>query len=894
MVDTQTKTIQTSAPPKRPLLQTKLNMPRMRADNIARPRLLERLNQAVSPDGTIQPKLTLITAPAGYGKSTLTTQWVNELNRPVAWLSLDSADNDQARFLAYLFAALATVQEEVGEAAQARLTTTYLYNDTEAILTALLNDLAASSETAVIVLDDYHTITDSAIHEALTFILQHMPVQLHLVIASRTEPPLPIALLRAQRALNHLDARDLRFTNDEAAQFLHQTMGVQLTAEQITRLDQQVEGWVTGLQLIGLALLEKDVMPEHGRLQAAFSGSQRYLVDYLADQVLNRQPPDIQEFLMRTAVLNQFNASLCDALTWQKSQSQLAHIEAANLFLIPLDSQREWYRYHHLFADFLLGRLQQHKTPADIADLHRRAAQWYQQNGQPLTAVEHALTAEDYPLALSLILDVAREVLMYGEGITLRQWVERLPEEMQSAQPDLALFYVWSLIRTGEFGRATSLLESLSDRLDSRRLFGEYAALRARLAVMTGDTDINIKFSNKALHKLPEDDHMLRSEVAINLGFSHLQQSDIEAARDAFAEAAQNTAHDPGLWAVMFATFYWGETYEKQANLSAAFDIYRQGLELAEAQTNGRPISPAAGFMHVGLGTVLYEWNRLAESESHLRRALALAERCGDHKMLIYSREMMAQLLTALGDWPAAQTILDELEQQIQSPGPSTLRAILALQHGDLRTAERWKTAQNLFLDDPPEKIEQLPFTYLTLIRLHLNQRRYEGLQPLMAHLEQIGEERSKITFLVNLYLIRAILHARQGEISDALPCFHRALTLAEPGKYIRLILSFQEPSLTRLLHLTAGNGNIVAPFARTILTHLDPQPEAEPDIQPLSPRELEVLQHLAAGLTNRQIAAEMVVTINTVKAHTRRLYAKLHVNNRTQAVARARQCALL
>jgi len=274
---------------------------------------------------------------------------------------------------------------------------------------------------------------------------------------------------------------------------------------------------------------------------------------------------------------------------------------------------------------------------------------------------------------------------------------------------------------------------------------------------------------------------------------------------------------------------------------------------------------------------------------------MELAQRCGDHKMLIYSREMMAQLQATLGDWTAAQAILDDLEQQIQSPGPSTLRAILALQVGDLRTAERWRTAQNLSLNDPTEKIEHLSYTYLTLARLHLYRREYGRLQPLLAQLEQIGEARHKILFLTNVYLLRALLHARQGAITDAMPCFQRALSLAQPGGYTRLFLNYQEPSLARLLHLAAGNGGVTADFARTILTQLDPsETEDQPDIQPLSPRELEVLQHLAAGLTNRQIAEKMVITINTVKAHTRRLYAKLDVSNRTQAVHRAREFSLL
>ena len=584
--------------PKRPLLQTKLTLPRLRTNPVVRPRLLAQLNTAVSPDGIIQPKLTLITGPAGYGKTTLTSQWIAQMAQPVAWLSLDANDNDEARFLAYLFAAIGTVREEIGEAALARLTTTYLYNETEAILTSLLNDLALGEETAVVVLDDYHLITSPAVHQAVTFILQNMPVQLHLIITSRSEPPLPLALLRARDGLNWLGSRDLRFTPEEAAQFLQQTMGLQLTQGQILQLDEQVEGWVTGLQLIALALQESVTLPE------AFSGSQRYLVDYLADQVMDRQSPEVQEFLLQTAVLNQFNAELCEQLLNLEPladgacQQLLEQIEAANLFLVPLDAERRWYRYHHLFGDFLNGRLQQQKTATEIAQLHHRAACWYHEQNQPLVAIDHALAAGDYDLAASLMEVVARDVLMFGEGITLRHWVEALPEALQTKNPRLTLFYIWSLIRTGEFSRAKQLLADVSDHLNTSLLWGEWSALRARIAVITGDTELNIRFSNKALSKLPEDQHMLRSEVAINLGFSHLQRAELDDARDAFAEAAQNSTHDPGLWAVMFATFYWGQTHERQAQLKEAFAIYERGLQTAVAQ---QPSSAAVGFMHLGL-----------------------------------------------------------------------------------------------------------------------------------------------------------------------------------------------------------------------------------------------------------------------------------------------------
>ena len=882
-----TNVVSEKTAPQRPLLQTKLIMPRTRHKAIARPRLIEQLNTAVAPDGLIQPKLTLITGPAGYGKTTLASQWL--ANAHFAWLSLDAGDNDEARFLAYLFAAVGTVQEEIGEAAQARLTTTYLYNDTQAILTTFLNDLAVCSETIIIVLDDYHLITATAVHQAITFILQHMPVQLHLVITSRSEPPLPLALLRARHSLNEITARDLRFNHDEAAQFLSHTMGITLTSAQISQLEEQVEGWVTGLQLAALAL------QENVSVQQSFSGNQRYLVDYLADQVLGCQPPEVQEFLLKTAVLSQFNADLCHALTDGDSHHILNHIETANLFLIPLDAQRQWYRYHHLFADFLNGRLQQQKSATAIANLHQRAAHWYHNNGQPLTAVDHALAAGDYDLAITAIEQVARQVLMFGEGSTLRHWLESLPPAKRSAQPTLILYYAWSLIRTGDLDQAKAMLKAISDQLDTPLLWGEWSALWARLAVMTGDVDVNIRFSQKALSKLPLDQHMLRSEVAINLGFSHLQQADVDAARAAFAEAAQNTAHDPGLWAVMFATFYWGKTYGRQAQLHQAFEIYQRGLTLAEEQMNGRSPSSAVGFMHIALGNIFYEWNRLGEAESHIRRALACAERSGDHKMLIYSREALAQLLVTLGDWPAAQAIVNDLEQQIQAPGTSKLRATLALQCGNIEMAQQWATNLEIALTDPPERLREWPIAYFTLAQLHLATRKFDGVLAVLETLAAHGEARQSTQFLIHINCLQALAYGKQGDVRTAVSHLQHALSLAEPGGYIRTFLDQQEATLARLLHQVATGGGITAVYAQKLLAHLNPDTAGDtPPIQPLSPRELEVLQHLAAGLTNRQIAEQMVVSLNTVKAHTRRLYAKLGVSSRTQAVARARQHHLL
>ncbi|MEM7331482.1 MAG: LuxR C-terminal-related transcriptional regulator [Chloroflexota bacterium] len=873
----------------RPLLQTKLYMPRSRANLVPRTRLISKLNTALLPGSVLQPKLTLITGPAGYGKSTLAIQWINQLDLPVAWLSLDQNDNDEARFLAYLFAAVSLVNPDIGQSALARLSSTYLYNESEAILINLLNEMAQCQQTAVIVLYDFHVITSDAVHKIITFILQHAPIQLHLLITSRTEPNLPIALLRAQDSLNWINQQDLKFTVPEATQFLEDTMDVSLTYEQIELLDQQVEGWVTGLQLIGLALKESDGMPQ------AISGNHRYLVDYLADQVLNKQPEHVQAFLMQTAVLDRFCVPLCDALCAsdqvpQSSKAILRHLETANLFLIPLDNERRWFRYHHLFGEFLNGRLHNRHSQAQITELHHSAAVWYHENGHSLIAVEHALTAQAYELAADIIRSVGRDVLMFGEGITLRQWMEQLPEDIQQTDPKLVLFHIWSLIRTGEFSQAKHCLNAISEQLDTPLLWGEWSALRARIAVMTGDIDVNIKFSNKALAKLPQDQHMLRSEVAINLGFSHLQLAEIEAARDAFAEAAQQTSHDPGLWAVMFATYYWGQTVERLLQLSTAFDVYQQGLSKGTGKARN---SPALGFMYLGLGKLFYEQNQLAECETHLRQAVTRAKRCGDHKMLIYSLEALAQLLTTIGDWTEAQETLSALEQVIDSDGPATRRAILAIQQGELETVAQWIAKMNICLSDSPEKIRDMPLAYLTLVRYQMARNELEDLLPVLQTISEFSQERKHLLFNLPVIILQAIVLGKRGEIETAVAILNQAMSLTNGQQFVRTFIDLQDPTLHRLLHLIANNG-VNAPYARLLLAHLSPDDHEETAVPILTQRELELVQYLAQGLTNLAISKAMTVSLNTVKAHTRRLYTKLDVHNRTEAVSKARSLDIL
>lgn len=879
----------TQAQTKRPLLKTKLVMPRMRENCIVRERLIHQLNQPVALDGLIQAKVSFIHAPAGYGKTTLVTQWVRQLNCEIAWFSVDASDNNEARFLSYLFAAIGTVQEEIGEAALARLTATHPMMETMDLLAGLLNDLS-TAEPLVLVLDDVHLLTDEAVQQVIVFLIQYLPVSLHLVFTSRHQPNPTIALLRAQGKLNEITLGDLRFTPTETEQFLTHTMGVYLHTSHVDQLDEHVEGWVTGLQLVALTL------QDNAPLVQAFSGKQRYLVDYLGEQVLHKQSKEMQDFLLKTAVLDRFCAPLCDALLEDSTVSAydcLINLEQVNLFLIPLDLERQWYRYHHLFAEFLNGRLQRHLSPDEIANLHQRAALWYHQNGYPTEAVDHALNASDYALATELILNASQAILRFGEGRTLRYWIEQLPHHWQTRHPQLRLAYAWSLIHTGDFSQAAIILDAVAPQIDSSSLRGEWSALRARLAVMTrDDTAVNVRFSQQALAYLSPDQHRLRSEISINLGFSYWSQSDWQAAQSAFEAVAQNSQHDPGLWAVLYATFYWGQIHEIQGKLKEAFVIYEQGLETAIQQTTGRDLSPAVGFMHIGMGWLLYEWNRLPEAEAHLRQAVACAERCRYFKMLWYAQGHLAQCLSVVGDEVGMNQMLDALEQQSHADKPSVRRATISLQHNQTTAAEQWVIEQNLSLSDPPEKIRAWIYDYRELVRLRIMQRRLDGVLMVLHLIEEATVASKNTHFLILVLILKAIAMAVLGDMETAVSVMHQAFNLAEPAGYIRVFLDHPDPIMPRILHIIASEGSVHEAYARELLGHWGET--AVTTIHPLSSREIEVLQYLAIGLSNREISQQMVVSVNTVKTHIRRLYTKLEVNNRTQAITRARELQLL
>ena len=604
-----------------PLLLTKLRIPPARPNRVSRPHLCERLNAGASQ------KLTLISAPAGFGKTTLLSEWSDQSGLPVAWLSLDAGDNDPARFLSYCVAALQIVHADLGAAALALLGARQR-SPIESVLTILINDIATVAQPFALVLDDYHVIENRAIDDALAFLLEHLPSPpgLHLIIASRSDPSLPLTRLRARGQLTELRQDDLRFAPDEAAQFFSQVMRLNLSADAVAALSSRTEGWIAGLQLAAVSMQGQDARRIADFIQA-FAGSDRYVLDYLVEEVLQRQPDDIQSFLLRTSLLERMSASLCDAVrkdenappvTFHPSSAILEQLERNNLFIIPLDHERQWYRYHHLFADLLRKRLQQ-THPDLVPILHRRASQWHEHNGQMTASIEHALSALDFERAADLIERAVDATLMRSEVITLLNWIEALPDGVVRARPHLCAAHA-GVILLG--GRPLDMVESrLHDAMrgdTDGRVSGDVAAYRALIASLKGDAQLGLDLSRQALERLPADRLFLRSMCASNLGIAYVLRGDIDAAERAFDEVVRISLHTGNVMGAAGALSNLAGVCVVRGQLHKAEDIYQRALKLA-TDDQGRRL-PVAGKVAVGVGRTGAHLERSGRGQALSRR----------------------------------------------------------------------------------------------------------------------------------------------------------------------------------------------------------------------------------------------------------------------------------
>jgi LuxR family maltose regulon positive regulatory protein len=921
------------------LLRTKLIVPPLRPNLVPRPHLIERLNQSLQ----LHRKLTLVSAPAGFGKTTLVSEWVRALRQDagkesqsvnrIAWLSLDEGDNDPARFLIYFSAVLNQVEgigAGIGERAMGMLQSPQP-PPTEAVLTSLINDIIAIPDRIVLVLDDYHIIGSSTVDDALTLLLERLPPQMHLAIATRDDPQLPLARLRARGQLAELRATDLRFTLSEAAGFLTQVMGLNLSKEDISALETRTEGWIAGLQLAAISMQgSKDAT---GFIKS-FTGSHRFVLDYLIKEVLEHQSESVQSFLLQTSILNRVTGSLCDVLTGQNNgQATLETLEHANLFIIPLDEERHWYRYHHLFADLLRQRL--HQTQPDwVPTLHRRASKWYERNGFTDEAIEHALRAEEFVRAAQLIEERAEAVWGRGEHAKLEHWLADLPAELILTKPQLCIFHAWKLFSIGQQDAAERSLQAAERALEtntdggaefsqiepsqlpsSERIMirGRAAAIRAFLAFFRGDASGIIQHARQALEYLPEQDLTWRSTVSIALGDAHSVKGEMVAAYRAQLEALEACKAAGDVYLVMLTTLKLATTLRSQGKLERTIEICQQQMQLANE--SGLSQTGLVGWLLAIWGETLAELNDLDGAINQAKRGVELTERGGTLAGIGRSYTCLIRILFSNGDLASAEEIIQKMEDIArESDVPPWItnhmaawQARLWLTQDKLEAASQWVGERGLSVEGEYSHLDEFGYIalieYVTLARILIAQGQLDETTTLLQRLLKAAESGGRTSRVIEILNLQALVLQARRDTDQALTTLEKALTLAEPEGFIRIFVD-EGSSMARLLYEAATRG-IAPDYVSQLLAAF---PMAEPEqtypsktqvpksdlVEPLSEREIEVLQLIAGGLTNQEVATQLYLELSTVKVHNRNIYGKLGVNNRTQAVAKARAFGIL
>ena len=910
------------------LLATKLYLPHPPPGFVARPRLVEALHQGLTRG------LVLVCAPAGFGKTSLLADWARQRQRPVAWLSLDQGDNDPARFWRHVVAALDRMRPGLAERVTSLLGPPPPPSF-EGLVTALINELAAqpAGDQLLLILDDYHMIETPAVHASIGFLLEHLPHGLHLVLASRADPPLGLAGLRTRGQLTELRAAELRFTVEEAAALLRGAVGADLPDTAMATLAARTEGWVAGLQLAALSLRERS---DAAGFVATFSGSHRYVLDFLTEEVLERQPEPLVRFLLETSVLERLSGELCDAVTGGgDGQAMLEQVERANLFLTPLDEVRGWWRYDQLFADLLRARMQRER-PARVPELHRNAAAWSEAHGLADDAVRHALAAGDAAWAARLIEHQADGLLVRSEGVTLRRWLEALPAALVRSRPRLCLAEarlailsrrvegVDGLLDAAErawegaaetveepyepsVGRAASLLANVPATI---------ALERAILAELRGDAEQTILFASRAQALLAEGEWMLAFLARTHLAVAEWLSGRLLEAERAFASSVAQWRATGEPFPAAWSSYQLAEVQRAQGRLDAALGTYQHALDMTAAP--GRPTLPAAGVALVGMAEVAYQRGELEVALGHLTEGVARCRQLAYTQPLATGLAVLAWIRQDRGDHAGALAAIGEAERVAPTPGVASLlnpvpaqRARLLLAQGDLAAATHWARERGLGADDQPGYPREPG--YLVLVRVLLAHNRPDQALRLLERLHGLAAAQRRTGSLIEIQALQALALASGGDEAGAMAVLAETLVLACPEGYVRVFADEGPPMATLLGRLVAAQraqqtaasgvplgylGRLVRAFesataasgsragpGRAVMAGL---------VDPLSERELEVLHLLATGKPNQQIADELVVAVNTVKKHVAHILDKLGAANRTEATARARELGLL
>lgn len=840
------------------LVETKFFVPRVRRSLVARPRLGERLSRAA------EARLTVVSAPAGFGKTTVLAEWLAG-DLAVAWLSLDASDARAASFWTYAITALQRVAPGVGTSALSALQATR--PPIEAVLTTVVNELSVATGDVYLVLDDYHLVDGPEIQAGMAFLLEHLPPQVHLVVSTRADPSLPLARLRARGELVEVRAADLRFTPAEVTSYLHDVAGLRLAAGDIAVLEGRTEGWIAALQLAALSMQGRD---DVAGFIAGFAGDDRYIVDYLVEEVLGRQPAAVREFLVRTSVLDRLSGPLCDAVTGQPGgRTMIESLDRGNLFVVPLDDSRRWYRYHHLFADVLHAHLL-NEEPERVPRLHRRASGWYEQNGEPAQAVRHALAAGDVERAAGLVELAIPALRRDRQEATIRGWLDAIPDDVVQLRPVLAVGFVGALMAGGEFDsverRLADAERSLAqpamvvvDKGELPRMPSAIQMYRAALALLRGDAPATIEHARRAIDGTTSDDHLIRSAAGALMGLAYWSGGDLESAHRAYVVSVEGLERAGHLSDVLGCSIALADIRTTQGRLSDALKTYQHALTLSPGT-----VLRGTADMYVGMSQIACERDDLPAATAYLRRA----EELGEHTWLPQNpyrwRVATARVRQAEGDLNGALALLDEaLRVYVGDFSPNVrpvaaTRARVLAAKGRLGEAFAWAREQGLSASDELSYLRE--YEHITLARLLLKRADLAEAATLLERLLQAAEAGERTGSVIEILVLQAATHRARGDAATASAVLARAFGLGEPEGYTRIFIEEPAPASTKQRGL----------------------------VDPLSERELDVLRLLGSDLDGPAIARELHISLNTLRTHTKSIYTKLGVNSRRAAVRRA------